>query len=265
MRRVQRCCNGSALAAAVVLLLFAGAALAQGTAVQQAGFTKSSAQTSQAPLPSSPEQVGDALMMHQRYQAAIEAYKKSPTLTSCLWNKMGIAYQLMFNQSEAMRSYQAALRMDPHNTHALNNLGTLYDSERRYGDAERMYRRALAVEPKSAMIEKNLGTALLAQHKYKKGWEAYQAALAIDPEIFENDPGLRVDNPASVQERGAMNYYMARGCVRAGMNEQAIEYLRKALTEGFITPKKLVEDNEFARLRGLPEFETLLSSAQRAQ
>ena len=28
--------------------------------------------------PDNPEQIGDALMAHQRYQAAIEAYKKAP-------------------------------------------------------------------------------------------------------------------------------------------------------------------------------------------
>ena len=34
--------------------------------------------------PPSPEQLGDALMAHQRYQAAIEAYKKAPpTIRLC--------------------------------------------------------------------------------------------------------------------------------------------------------------------------------------
>jgi len=209
-----------------------------------------------------PEQVGDTFVMHQRYQAAIEAYKNGPRNSAILWNKIGIANQMMLNHSEALRCYQAALKLDPHNPHVLNNLGTLYDAEKRYGDAEHMYRRSLVVEPKSALVEKNLGTALLAQHKYKKGWEAYQAALAIDPHVFEGDPSLRVDNPATVEERGAMNYYMARGCVRAGMNDRAIEYLRKALTEGYINSKKLVADNEFVSLHGLPAFEQLVSAEQ---
>src|SRR5690242_19831897 len=52
-----------------------------------------------------PEQLGDALMAHQRYQAAIEAYKKAPTDNADVWNKMGIAYQLMFNLTEAMHCY----------------------------------------------------------------------------------------------------------------------------------------------------------------
>jgi pentatricopeptide repeat protein len=57
-----------------------------------------------------------------------------------------------------------------------------------------------------------------------------------------------------------MNYFMAKGCLRAGMTERAIEYLRKALNEGFTNPKKIVADSEFAGLRGVPAFEQLLAS-----
>ena len=60
-----------------------------------------------------PEQLGDSLMAHQRYQAAIEAYKKAPEKSSESWNKMGVAYQLMFNHDEARRCYQKALKLDP--------------------------------------------------------------------------------------------------------------------------------------------------------
>lgn len=206
------------------------------------------------------EQTGDALMAHQRYQAAIEAYQKAPHNSAALWNKMGIANQLMFNAQEAARCYQMALKLDRKNTSVMNNLATIYDSAKQYRPAERLYRQALKIDPQSALISKNLGTNLLAQHKYKKGWEAYQTALAIDPAIFEHGTSIRVDNPAALQERGAMNYYMARGCVRAGMNDRAIEYLRMALNEGFINPQKLVADTEFAGLRGLPAFEQLLAS-----
>ena len=224
-------------------------------AVPQAQQSGPSAQSEPAA-----EDVGDSLMMHQRYQAAIEAYKKGPRNSATVWNKLGIAYQMMFNMDEATRCYQNSLRLEPKNTHVLNNLATVYDSLKQYGTAERLYRKALKIEPQSALIEKNLGTNLLSQRKYKKGWEAYKAALAIDPLVFEKTNSPRVDNPASVQERGAMNYYMAKGCVRAGHNKQAIEYLRMALNEGFTNPKKIIADVEFASLRGMPAFEQLLAA-----
>jgi len=57
-----------------------------------------------------------------------------------------------------------------------------------------------------------------------------------------------------------MNYYMAKGCVRAGQTDRAIEYLRMALNEGYTNPKKIQADNEFAVLRGTPAFEELIAS-----
>lgn len=209
--------------------------------------------------PATPEELGDSLMTHERYQAAIAAYKKAPTSAEVL-NKLGIAYQLMFNLEEASRCYQASLKLDPKNSRVLNNLATVYDSMKDYGSAERIYKKAVKLDSHSAMIYKNLGTNLLAQHKYKKGWEFYKTALQLDPRVFEGGTSPRVQNPASIEERGAMNFYMAKGCVRAGMSDCAIEYLRMALNEGFTDPKRIKADGEFAKLRGIPAFEQLLAS-----
>ncbi len=232
---------------------------------QTAPIPSPDAQSTPAPLvipatPSTPEETGDSMMSHQRYQAAIAAYKKEPHLTARVWNKIGIAYQMMFNLQEAEHCYETSLRLEPKNPQVLNNLATIYDSMKEYGNAERIYRKAVKLDPRSAMINKNIGTNLLAQHKYKKGWEFYKTALELDPHIFESNSSPRTQNPASVTERGAMNFYMAKGCVRAGMKECAIDYLRMALNEGFTDPKKIQADAEFASLRGIPAFEQLLAS-----
>lgn len=238
---------------------------AQPPATQSPGTTTKPATTAisitSLPKPeATPEQIGDALMAHQRYQAAIEAYKKAPTNDAVVWNKLGIAYQLMFNLTDAMHCYRISDKLAPKSSNVLNNLGTVYDAMKDYRSAEKMYRKALKDDPGSALIRKNLGTNLLSQHKYKKGWEEYKAALKIDPQIFDNSTRPRVENPASVSDRGAMNYYMAKGCVRAGMPDRAIQYLRMAMSEGYASPKKIIADSEFASLQGLPEFEELLSS-----
>ena len=206
------------------------------------------------------QQVGDALLAHQRYQAAIEAYKKAPTDDPAVWNKLGIAYQLMFNLTDAMHCYKTSYKLDPKNSNVLNNLGTVYDAMKEYHNAEKMYRKALKIDPTSALILKNLGTNLLAQHKYEKGWKEYLAAIKADPLIFQDNSRPRIQNPASVSDRGAMNFYLAKGCVRAGMPERAIQYLRMALNEGYTSPKKIIADNEFASLHSLPEFQELISS-----
>jgi tetratricopeptide (TPR) repeat protein len=209
--------------------------------------------------PPTPEQLGDSLVAHQRYQAAIAAYSKAPEMTADIWNKMGIAYQMLFNANEAIRSYKESLKLDPANSQVMNNLATVYASLKQYGQADRLYRKALKLDPKSAVVLKNYGTNLLAEHKYNRGWEAYQQALALDPDIFADHEGPSVQNPSNVQDRGAVNYYMAAGCARAGYTDCALQYLRKALDEGFTTRKKVQADSQFASLRDNPAFKQLLA------
>jgi tetratricopeptide (TPR) repeat protein len=211
------------------------------------------------------EQLGDSLTARQRYQAAIAAYSKAPQMTAEIWNKMGIDYQMMFNSKDATRCYKQSLQIDPHDPQVLNNLATVYASLKEYGQADRLYRKALKFDPHSALILKNLGTNLLAQHKYNKGWEAYKQALAIDPQIFADRGAPSVEDPSSVHERGAMNYYMAAGCARAGQTACALQYLRMALDEGFTTRKKVANDSEFASLRDNPAFKQLLAEQPRSQ
>ena len=219
----------------------------------------------QAHTPPTAEQLGDSLTARQRYQAAIAAYSKAPEMTATIWNKMGIDYQMMFNSKDATRCYKQSLQLDPGNPQVLNNLATVYASLKEYGQADRLYRKALKLDPKSALILKNLGTNYLSEHKYNKGWEAYQQALAIDPQIFSDHDTPSVDDPSSIQERGAMNYYMAAGCARAGYADCALQYLRMALDEGFTTRKKVANDVEFASLRSNPAFKQLIAEQQRSQ
>src|SRR5580698_6327615 len=258
----------------MAVLVCPGLIVAQSSPVDPSGSAQKPTPTDPTPKPAAPaatsttvpatsatfEQVGDALMAHQRYQAAIEAYKKAPSDDPVVWNKLGIAYQLMFNLTDAMHCYKTSYKLNPKNSTVLNNLGTVYDALKEYNNAEKMYRKALKIDPGSALILKNLRTNLLAQHKYEKGWKEYQAALKVDPLIFEDNSRPRIEDPASISDRGAMNFYLAKGCVRAGMPMRAIEYLRMALNEGYTSPKKIIADNEFAALHGLPEFEELLNS-----
>ena len=206
-----------------------------------------------------PEQIGDAFLAHQRYQEAIAEYKRDQRPTPAAWNKMGIAYEMMFDARDAERSFKESLRLKPRDAEVINNLGTVYDSQKNYKKAERMYRKAIKLDSNSAIMFKNLGTNQLARHKYENGWEAYRKALALDPHIFDQPGTSAVQNTASLQERGAMNYYMAKSCVQAGLAERAIQFLRLALSEGFTSPKKVAEDSSFASLRGNPAFQQLIA------
>ena len=205
------------------------------------------------------------MQAQKRYQVAISDYKNVRPLTAQIWNKMGIAYQMMLNLKDAQRCYKESIKLDSKNATTVNNLATTYDSMKKYKDAEKMYRKALKISPDSAIIHKNLGTNLLTQHKYDQGLEAYKQAMALDPQIFQDKNSPRVSNPANVQERGAMNYYMALGCLHSGQTECTLQFLRNALNEGFVTPKKLATDDQFLSLRDNPLFQEMLADQQQKQ
>ena len=66
-----------------------------------------------SPPVSTDEERGDSLMEQQRYQAALVAYSKVGQPSAAVWNKMGIAHQLLFDPKNANRCYKQSLKLDP--------------------------------------------------------------------------------------------------------------------------------------------------------
>ena len=128
-----------------------------------------------------------------------------------------------------------------------------------YAARIRQYNRALKLTPNSASIHSNLGTAWFARKNYEKASEEYEKALAIDPEVFEHrgSNGVLLQE-RSVSERAKFHYYLAKTYAKAGVHDRALQYMRKALEEGFKERKKFVEEPEFAALQQMPEFKELI-------
>jgi len=216
------------------------------------------------PTQLSPEKRGDILMARKMYREAAETYKEGPRDSAVIQNKIGIAYHQMMQMDLAKRYYEHAMKLDPKYPEAINNLGTVYYSKKNFRRATKLYQRALKLEPNSASIYSNLGTAFFARKNYKSATEAYQKALALDSEVFEhrNSWGVLLQE-RSVEERAKFHYYLAKTYAKAGMNDRAITYIRKALEEGYADRKKMMEDPEFTSLRKMPEFQELLAMEPR--
>lgn len=216
---------------------------------------------SQHQLP--PEARGDVLMAQRQYMAAINAYREAPGKSAVIWNKMGIAWQHLFAIDQAKLDYERALRIRPKYSEAINNLGTIYYEKRNYKKAEKLYRRALKSMPRSATFYNNLGAAYFAQGKFRQGEEAYQAAFKIDPSIFSSSSLQGIAELGSREQEASQNYCLAELFARAGMTDRAIEYLRKALDEGFSDRKRLMKDRDFNSLRNTAAFAQLIGQKKR--
>ena len=206
----------------------------------------------------SPELRGDLAMAHQQYLSAIDAYRQAPTDSPQVWNELGMAYHHLFAVDEARRDYERALKLRPDFPEALNNLGAVYYAKKNYGKAIRYYSKALRLDPKSAAILSNLGTALFASGKVSQGMDAYRDAFALNPRIFEASP-IVVNESRPARDRAQQDYCLAKLFAQSGKNQQALDYLRKALNEGFADRKKILEDENLASLRATPEFDRLMT------
>ncbi|HEV3332268.1 MAG TPA: tetratricopeptide repeat protein [Bryobacteraceae bacterium] len=244
----------------LTLVIAAGAGC--GSALAQVGGALVD-QTRIAPSPTrslTPENRGDIFMARKMYREAIETFLEEPKKTAVIYNKVGIAYHQLPNQMDlAKKYYEMALKLNRNYGEALNNIGTVYYARKNFRRAITYYNRALKIN-ESASVYSNLGTAFFARKEYEKATEAYQKAFSMDPEVFERKSNFgTLLQDRNVEERAKFHYYLAKMYAKAGRNELALQYVRKALEEGFKDKQKLNQDPEFEALRDTPEFQELLT------
>jgi len=253
----------------IVLAVSLGAAVAFSQSIPTAGAKAmldgtrtSSPQVTDAPKPPvlTAEQRGDILMARKMYREAIEVFSEGNPKDPVLRNKTGIAFHQQMLLDKAAKCYEQAVKLKPNYHEAINNLGTVYYARKSYRRAITQYRRALKIAPDQASVHSNLGTAYFARNQLDLALTEFRTALALDPEVFEHHSSYGVMlQERSVQDRAKYHYWMATLYASQNRSDLAIQYLRKALEEGFKERKKLAEDPVFASIRELPEFKLLLT------
>jgi len=206
-----------------------------------------------------PELSADLLAAHQNYQAAIDAYQLL-TPSAAIYNKIGIAYQRLGKNSDARYYYDKAIKADRQFAPAYNNYGTIEYHDRDLKHAERLYHKSIKIDAKTASFWSNLGSTYMAEAKYRDAVEAYQRAFIIDSGIFQEIAINGIREYASQDDLAKIDLCFAQIYAQAGMKDLAVEYLRKALTEGFHDKESLNKDQQFATLHGDPAFEQLLAT-----
>ncbi len=92
----------------------------------------------------------------------------------------------------------------------------------------------------------------------------YEKALKLDKDVFEHHSSAGILLlERSVEDRARYHYYMAKTYAKDGQADRAIQYIRKALEEGFKERDKFVKEPEFAVLKDNPEFKLLMATEQK--
>ena len=245
--------------------------LVTGLAFQQIQPVATSNQPAPNPVPRpevTPELRCRIMMARKQYRDAVDCYKAGAADSAVWANMTGVAYHQLGDPQDldnAGKYYRKAIKLNPQYAEAINNLGTVYYAKKSYRRAVTEYRKALAIEPDSAPFLANLGTAYFARKQYQLASEEYVAALRIDPDIFErrSNEGSTIQDQ-TVEERAKYHYYVAKTYAETGEKERAIQYIRKALEEGFKDRQKFLKEPAFASLRDDPEFKSVMATEQKA-
>jgi len=206
----------------------------------------------------------DQLRTVKLYLDALDYYRaalaKAPHSASLL-NKIGITELMMQRYREAKKSFDQSIKADRKFADAYNNLGVVFYEEQKYSPAVKEYRRAIAIDATSASFYSNLGAALFAKKEFEPAVIAYQRAVEIDPDVFERTSrgGVQAQLP-SPGDRAHYDYTVAKLYAKMGYSDRSLEYLRKALEEGYKDFNNVYKDAEFAALRKDKRFTELVAA-----
>ena len=209
------------------------------------------------------EQQGDLLRTEKAYLDAMDYYSAAlskATTKAVLLNKIGITDLQLQRYGDARKYFNHAIKADHAFADAYNNLGVIYYLEKKYGKAIKQYQKSLKLQDDSASFHSNLATAYFSKKQFDLAMVEYSRALQLDPDIFERTSQTGVAaQMSSPEDRAHYDYMVAKMYAQLGVSDRSLEYLRKAMEEGYKDIKKVYTDSEFASLREDKRFSELMA------
>lgn len=210
------------------------------------------------------EERGDVLRAEKSYLDALDYYRaalaKKPN-SAALYNKIGINELQMARFNQARKDFERAIKIDRQFADAHNNLGVIFYLQKKYGAAIKRYEDAIKLREDSASFYSNLGAAYFSKKDYVRASLTYNQALQLDPEIFERTSHSGVlAQMSSPGDRAHFYYVLARLYAQSGIADRSLQYLRRAMEEGYKGIDDVYKDAEFAGLRKDPRFTELMAA-----
>jgi tetratricopeptide (TPR) repeat protein len=188
---------------------------------------------------------GAKLIERGSFDAAIVEFRNAIRLDGKYFParlNLAYAYERANRFEEAIDAYRDAIEAQPQSFFAHNNLAVLYDKKGLYDDAIAAFEKALEIEAGNALALKNLEVAkknkMIVQERSARCMRAEQEARAKP-----NDPRA--------------SYNVARTYAFYAQKEPALEWLTRALKQGYKDLQYLKIDPAFESMRDDPEFQRL--------
>ena len=215
------------------------------------------------------EQQADELRAQKGYLDALDYYdaaltklpKTANIQAAVLQNKIGITDLQLQRLSDARKHFQRSIKFNKEYPDAYNNLGVVFYLGKKYGKAIKQYQKALSFTPYAASFHSNLGAAYFSKKEFEKAMLSYSKALELDPDILQRTSATGVTaQMSSPEDRAHYDYVVAKMYARLGVKERSLEYLRKAMEDGYKDINNVYKDAEFVAVRKDPRFQELMAA-----
>lgn len=160
--------------------------------------------------------VGVILLQMNQFNQVLALYPRSTTATprdARILSQLGMAYAGLGNTQEALKSYEAALALDPKNDLALSSLGTFYLTQFRNTQnmefqrtAVDYYTRAINANPKMVAAINGLAVAYSFVGDRQKAVQFWEKALQINPDFSNIYFNLGITYLKLGQKKNALKY-----------------------------------------------------------
>ena len=135
--------------------------------------------------------LGVAYLRQERYEQAINAFKKSLDLKlevrsrAMAYHNLGLAYSAISRNDEAIDAFKQALQINPQDAETHYYLGMAYLDKERYDEAITNFQQSLKLKPDLADAQIGLGEAYEAKGLLDQAIAVYEQALKLNPAAEE--------------------------------------------------------------------------------
>ena len=207
------------------------------------------------------ETKGDSARIRNKNLEAVYYYRSALKIdgqNSALLNKMAVAELQTGDRRGAKKHLNQAVKYDPRNVPAWNNLGVLSCIDRRYSAAVRYLKNALALQETNASAHLNMAEAWFGLGEVDRAMTEYTRALELDADILSSNPSAVVTHVSTPEQRARVAYTIAKAYAKRGNLEGALEYLRRAREGNYPNLKDVYKDQTFAALWEDPRLEKIV-------
>ena len=187
--------------------------------------------------------LGNTLKFQNKYEEAIEAYKKSISLNnnfSEAYNNLANVQKKIESFDDALLNYKNAIRTNQNNLEAYYNLANLLKSLKKYDEANVNYKKVINLNPKFTDAYNNIGTIYSILGKFDDAKKYYIKSIEINKYFAE--PYKNYVQLCKTHENDQVFYNLKEIVNKENLDEEQKEVFFYSISKAYFD----VENNDLA-------------------